>query len=83
MQSDYPTRPATEDAEYGPEDHGDGEEEIHYPHLSIWPITTAMGVAFMGAGLVTFTAVSIAGILILFFGMFNWIQELRHERQSH
>lgn len=83
MESDYPARPQAEDVDYGPDGHEVGEEEIHYPHLSVWPITTALGIAFMGAGLVTFSAVSLAGIVIFFFGLISWFQELRHERQSH
>lgn len=64
-------RPATE--------HAVAEEHIHLPPPSIWPMTTAAGVAMAGLGLVTFWPFTAAGLLISFTGIVYWIQELRHE----
>jgi hypothetical protein len=55
------------------------EEHIHFPPPSIWPMTTAAGVALAGLGLVTFWPFTAAGLIIVFAGIVYWVQELRHE----
>ena len=55
------------------------EEHIHLPPPTIWPVTTALGVALAGFGLVSTYAFSFLGLAILVFGLFSWVQELRHE----
>jgi hypothetical protein len=52
---------------------------IHLPPSSIWPMTTAGGVALGGLGLVTSPVFSIVGLILMFTGIVYWIQELRHE----
>lgn len=75
-----PQRPAHP---MGPEPDGhdddDPGEHIHLPPPTIWPVTVAAGVALGGFGLVTTGAVSIIGLLVMFWGIYEWIQELRHE----
>jgi hypothetical protein len=71
---DVPHEPAT-----GEGGHGDGDDAIHLPPPSIWPVTTAGGVAIAGLGLVTSFTLSILGLVIMFYGVFAWVQELRHE----
>jgi len=58
-----------------------GEQHVHLPELSIWPITLALGITITGAGVVTELPVSIVGIIVSLIAIFNWIQELRHEHQ--
>ena len=55
------------------------EEHIHLPPPSIWPVTTAAGVALAGFGLVTVAVFSLVGLAVMAFGIISWIQELRHE----
>jgi hypothetical protein len=55
------------------------EEHVHLPPLSIWPITTAGGVALGGIGIVTDWPFWVVGLLLMGFGLVSWIQELRHE----
>ena len=72
------------------EEHAEAEMHAHMPPLSIWPVVTAGGVALAGAGLVTnfpvafgsglLWPISVAGLLIMIYGIVGWIQELRHER---
>lgn len=66
-----------------PDDHDEGAsdpgEHIHLPPPTIWPVTVAAGVALAGFGLVTIEVVSIVGLLVMFWGIYQWIQELRHE----
>lgn len=57
----------------------DPAAHIHLPPPTIWPVTVAAGVALAGFGLVTTTGVSIAGVLVMIWGIFEWVQELRHE----
>lgn len=60
-------------------DHTPGEDQIHLPPPSIWPMATAFGVALAGFGLVSSYWFSLAGIIIMGQGVMSWIQELRHE----
>ena len=55
------------------------EEHVHLPPLSIWPMTTAAGVALGGLGMVTDWPFWVLGILVMGFGVMSWVQELRHE----
>jgi hypothetical protein len=55
------------------------EEHVHLPPLSIWPITTAGGVALGGLGMVTDWPFWVLGLLLMGFGVVSWVQELRHE----
>jgi Cytochrome c oxidase subunit IV len=52
---------------------------VHLPPSSIWPMTTAGGVALGGLGLVTTPVFSFVGLILMFAGIVYWIQELRHE----
>ena len=61
------------------EDHGGGDEHVHLPPPSIWPISLAGGIALAGFGLVTDLPISILGVIVMFFAIVFWIQELRHE----
>jgi len=60
-------------------DQHQDEAQVHLPPTTIWPITTAFGVSIAGLGLVTSYVFSFAGILIMIWGVFSWVQELRHE----
>jgi Cytochrome c oxidase subunit IV len=55
------------------------EEHIHLPPPSIWPMTTAAGVALAGLGAVTLWPFTAAGLLIMAAGIIYWVQELRNE----
>jgi len=50
----------------------------HLPAPSIWPATIGAAVALMAFGVATSLALSVLGALLLAFGLFGWIQELRH-----
>ena len=50
----------------------------HLPAPSIWPSTIGAAVALMAFGVATSLALSVLGALLLAFGLFGWIQELRH-----
>lgn len=72
-------RPVGPEPEEHDDDGSDPGEHIHLPPPTIWPVTVAGGVALAGFGLVTTEAVSIVGLLVMFWGIYEWIQELRHE----
>jgi hypothetical protein len=50
----------------------------HLPALSIWPATVGAAVALMAFGVATSLALSALGVLLLAYGLYGWIQELRH-----
>ena len=52
-------------------------ESGHLPAPSIWPATVGAAVALMGFGVATSLALSALGVLLLAFGLYGWIQELR------
>jgi hypothetical protein len=53
-------------------------EEQHLPSPSVWPATVGAGVALVAFGIATSLALSALGAVLLFGGVFRWIQELRH-----
>jgi len=89
MQTSEESQPVVELAPTAPVETNDeqrttdlppvGEPAVHLPPSSIWPMTTAGGVALGGFGLVTTPVFSFLGLLLMFAGIFYWIQELRHE----
>ena len=50
----------------------------HLPAPSLWPATVGAAVALMAFGVATSLALSALGALLVAFGLFGWIQELRH-----
>jgi hypothetical protein len=52
--------------------------EHHLPAPSVWPATAGAGVALVAFGIATSLALSALGALLLFWGLFRWIHELRH-----
>ena len=50
----------------------------HLSAPSIWPATVGAAVSLLAFGLVTSLALSVLGVLLLAFGFYGWIQELRH-----
>jgi hypothetical protein len=53
-------------------------EHEHLPSPSVWPMTVAGGVTLVGFGLLTSVALSVLGVALMAWGLFGWIQELRH-----
>jgi hypothetical protein len=51
----------------------------HLPAPSIWPATVGAAVALLAFGVATSLALSALGVLLLAYGLFGWIQELRHD----
>jgi len=49
----------------------------HLPAPSLWPVTVGAAVALMAFGIATSLVLSALGLLLLAFGLFGWIQELR------
>jgi len=49
----------------------------HLPAPSMWPATVGAAVALTAFGVATNLALSALGVLLLAFGLFGWIQELR------
>lgn len=49
------------------------------PEPTYWPFFLAMGLAFLGWGLLTTWLISLAGFIILVIALAGWINILRHE----
>lgn len=49
------------------------------PEPTYWPFFLAMGLAFLGWGLLTTWLISLAGFIILIVSLIGWINILRHE----
>jgi hypothetical protein len=62
-------------------DGGDGTHvhgEVHLPAPSVWPLAAGAGFSLMAFGVATSLALSALGLVLLLWGMYGWIQELRH-----
>jgi len=51
---------------------------IHLPAPSVWPLTAGAGFSLMAFGVATSLALSALGLILLVWGVWQWIQELRH-----
>ncbi len=49
------------------------------PEPTYWPFFLAMGIAFLGWGLLTTWLISLAGFIVLVVSLTGWINILRHE----
>jgi len=52
----------------------------HLPSPSVWPMTVAGGFSLLAFGILTAPALSILGAVLMIWGLYCWIQELRHGR---
>jgi hypothetical protein len=50
----------------------------HLPSPSVWPFTVAAGATLMAFGVATSLLLSLLGLVLLAYGLFGWIRELRH-----
>lgn len=49
------------------------------PKPTYWPFFLAMGITFLGWGLLTTWLISLAGFIVLVISLIGWINILRHE----
>lgn len=52
----------------------------HLPKPTYWPFFLAMGLMFMGWGLLTTWLISIAGVIVFVISLTGWINNTRNER---
>lgn len=50
----------------------------HLPSPSVWPMTVAGGFSLAAFGVLTSLTLSVLGALLMIWGLYGWIQELRH-----
>jgi hypothetical protein len=50
----------------------------HLPSPSVWPVTVAGGFTLLAFGVLTAVGLSILGVVLMVWGLYSWIQELRH-----
>lgn len=62
-----------------------GEQEMvkakpeHLPKPTYWPFFTALGLLFMGWGLISFWLFSLVGFFVFVISLIGWINLMRHE----
>jgi hypothetical protein len=44
----------------------------------VWPLTVAGGLSLVGFGVLSSVALTVLGFTLMIWGVFRWIQELRH-----
>lgn len=49
------------------------------PHPTYYPFFLAMGVAFIGWGLISTWIITVGGLILLLISLIGWINILRHE----
>lgn len=49
------------------------------PEPTYWPFFLAIGITFLGWGLLTTWIISVAGLIVLIVSLIGWINILRHE----
>ena len=49
------------------------------PEPTYWPFFLAMGISFLGWGLLTTWLFSLVGLIIMIVSLIGWINILRHE----
>lgn len=49
------------------------------PEPTWWPFFLAMGLAFIGWGLISTWVITVGGVIVLFISLIAWINILRHE----
>jgi hypothetical protein len=50
----------------------------HLPSPTVWPFTVGGGATLLAFGLLTSVALSLLGVLVMAWGLYGWIQEMRH-----
>lgn len=51
----------------------------HLPKPTYWPFFLALGLMFLGWGLLTTWLISLAGFIVFVISLIGWINILRHE----
>lgn len=49
------------------------------PEPTYWPLFLAIGITFIGWGLISFWIISVGGAIVLIISLVGWINILRHE----
>ena len=52
----------------------------HLPSPSVWPMVVAGGFTLLAFGVLTAFGLSLLGAVLMAWGLYSWIQELRHGR---
>jgi hypothetical protein len=53
------------------------------PEPGVWPVTMALGIAFLVWGLITSLIITGVGVILFAVALAGWIRDIRHERTKH
>lgn len=56
-------------------------EPPHMPKPTVWPMVTALAIAFLLWGLISSALVSVVGVVTFAVAITGWIGDIRHERK--
>lgn len=51
------------------------------PEPTYWPFFMAMGIAFIGWGLISTWIIAVGGLIVFIISLIGWINILRHEHE--
>lgn len=52
---------------------------VHLPEPTYWPFFLAIGITFIGWGLISTWLITVGGLIVLVISLVGWINTLRHE----
>src|SRR5581483_5012724 len=52
---------------------------VHLPEPTFWPFFMAIGITFIGWGLISTWVIAVGGVIVFIISLVGWINILRHE----
>ncbi len=74
---------ATDTSKLGPPESRSGWTVLpseKLPEPGVWPVTMALGIAFLVWGLITSLIITGVGVALFVVALAGWIRDIRHER---
>jgi len=66
--------------ELPPPGHRYPARPVHLPEPTYWPFFLAIGITFIGWGLISTWLITVGGVIVLIISLIGWINILRHDQ---